>query len=675
MTKVFHFIIILMFCGCLGACNKTKSPQNKSVADSSYLNTSQYYSHLFTSSSTKDSALAIVRNIVEDTTRWWSMPIVHTNAMNYVENFEEDSIKIAIAKNWCENHPQECNDFIWGKIWSRQSNYNILAGNWDEAINSLQKALAHYTNINAYLEQSATFINLGGSYYRSGNIPVAMDYYRQAAYLEDSLRIKEHYVMIFSGIAQAYTDLQNYAIANKFLDRASEYLDEASNIERYFYYITQGACHYYQKKYKLAYSDFNMASEYANNIGLYQMIVCKASLGEIALMDNDIELALSHIADCVTFLEEHPMMNNKTLKFYIASLSADVYMAHGDFKKAQHLFEILPDPKEVKMMRYLSLHYQRLCSYAAQYKDYKKAYELQNIADRYDDSVSNIASIQRVIEIRQRYQRDTTLLRQRYQIAYLEAKSTQHKMRLSILLGGLLIITLASIITTIVVRHRNDKRIQAQFEQISKLRMDVIRNRLSPHFVFNVLGMMLPKFKQNPELHQLSELFIDVLRGNLLASNQLSIVYTEEIRLVRQYVGLYHKSKSELPVVNWHDATNGEANNILVPTTCILIPIENALKHAFPILNEEARIDIYTMCEDNRLMIRVIDNGAGFHPGKVAATGRDTGTGLRVLSRTFALLNLKNSRPIEFSVRNLKTEGNKGTEVKISIPFEYQYKL
>ena len=128
-------------------------------------------------------------------------------------------------------------------------------------------------------------------------------------------------------------------------------------------------------------------------------------------------------------------------------------------------------------------------------------------------------------------------------------------------------------------------------------------------------------------------------------------------------------------MVNWHDATNEEANNILVPTTCILIPIENALKHAFPILNEEARIDIYTMCEDNRLMIRVIDNGAGFHPGKVAATGRDTGTGLRVLSRTFALLNLKNNRPIEFSVRNLKTEGNKGTEVKISIPFEYQYKL
>ena len=675
MLKFFHYFIIIMVCGCMYACGKKELPNKISTADSTTKDyCKDYIPHDFIASE-NDSTARVVKEIVCDTSKWWCMPIVHTNTEDHLRKLEADSIKIEIAKDWCRNHPDKCNDYVVGKIWSKQGKNKILTGDWDLAVSSLEKAYLQFSKTEAYLETTNLCINLAGTYYRSGKIAEAMEFYRRAAFIEDSLRVKTHYVAIQTGIAQAYTDLQNYIIAHQYLDNAKKYLKKAHISELYYYYITRGVCYYYQKKFKMAYASFTVALEYAKNIGLYQEIMCEASLGETALMDNDIELALTHIDDCVKFLKENSMMKNKTLKFYIVSLSADVYMSYGETAKAQQLLEELPSPHEVKMMRYLSLHYQRLTTYAVQNHNYKKAYEMLQVAHRYTDSISNLASINTVIEIGRRYQRDTTLLQQRYMIANLEAKTSHHHMRLIVLVGSLLIITLTSFIAMKMVRRRNEKRIQTQFEQISKLRMDVVRNRLSPHFVFNVLGMMLPKFKQNPDLHQLSELFIDVLRGNLLASNELSILYKEEVRLVKQYVGLYHKVKGNLPIVNWHDATNEEADQLYVPTTCILIPIENALKHAFPELKEGDSIDIYTMCEDNRLMIRVIDNGVGYHPGRVAATGRDTGTGLRVLSRTIALLNLKNSHPIEFQVRNLNKDGNKGTEVKISIPFEYQYKL
>ena len=673
MNKILHCLIVMMVCGLITDCNDQEPSPEKNSADSIALIHKEYYQPLFHNALQQDSDLKIVRKIVTDSIRWLAIPIVQTNVDDYIKQLRQDSIEADIAINWCEKHPKSCNDFILGMVWNKKGAYNMLTGNLDTATVALEKAYHHLSQTKAYDDAVSVCINLAGTYYRSGNIPLATELYKRASYIEDSLRVKTHYVSIQTGMAQAYTDLQNYIIAHQYLDNAFKYIPQAHTLECYYYFITRGVCHYYQKRYKLAYANFNVALEYANKIGLYQRIMCKASLGESALMDGNLELALSHIYDCVDFLEKNPNMQNKTLKFYIGSLSADVFMANGEIEKTQALLNDLPNPSDVKMMRYLSLHYQRLTAYAALNKNYKKAYETLQIAHHYQDSVSNLTSVNNVIEIGRRYQRDTTLLRQHYKIANLEARTSSHQLRLSIIIGGLSIILMTAIIMMIVIRRRNEKRLQKQFEQISQLRMDVVRNRISPHFMFNVIGMMLPKFKQDQELYQLSELFIDVLRGNLIASNQLSTEYCEEVKLSQQYIALYHKSKGDLPVVNWHDATNEEAAHIQVPTMCLLIPIENALKHAFPIQNEEDSINIFTMCEDNRLMIRIIDNGAGYDPGRVVATGRDTGTGLRVLSRTISLLNQKNSRPIEFHVRNLNKDGLKGTEVKVSIPFDYQY--
>ncbi len=98
------------------------------------------------------------------------------------------------------------------------------------------------------------------------------------------------------------------------------------------------------------------------------------------------------------------------------------------------------------------------------------------------------------------------------------------------------------------------------------------------------------------------------------------------------------------------------------------------LKHAFSPITPESRIEVYIKFSDDMLSLRIVDNGQGYNPGLIPQTGRDTGTGIRVLSRTIHLLNARNSRQASLFIGN-RTDGQHGTEVKLNIPRDYQWEM
>ena len=56
--------------------------------------------------------------------------------------------------------------------------------------------------------------------------------------------------------------------------------------------------------------------------------------------------------------------------------------------------------------------------------------------------------------------------------------------------------------------------------------------------MFNVLNTVMPTFKQYSELAHPLQLLIQVLRGNLLASEKMAVELQEEIELVKNYIAL-----------------------------------------------------------------------------------------------------------------------------------------
>lgn len=254
--------------------------------------------------------------------------------------------------------------------------------------------------------------------------------------------------------------------------------------------------------------------------------------------------------------------------------------------------------------------------------------------------------------------------------------SQQHNI-IILVLALLIISVLLAILIFIHIRRKNEQRYNRQMALATQLRMENIRNRISPHYMFNVLNTVMPTFKQYSELAHPLQLLIQVLRGNLLASEKMAVELQEEIELVKNYIALRKETNPNTIHIEW-EITEQVPLQTLIPSMSIQIPVENALKYAFEDNDEQTNtLSIHISKEDRNLSISIRDNGSGYDPGKHSNSKRSTGNGLKVLFRTIELLNSKNTEKIIFDIRNIgiSDPSQHGTLVTITIPFNYQFNI
>lgn len=216
------------------------------------------------------------------------------------------------------------------------------------------------------------------------------------------------------------------------------------------------------------------------------------------------------------------------------------------------------------------------------------------------------------------------------------------------------------------------------------LKMENVRNRFSPHFVFNVLNVFISNIPKNVNVRPL-RLLIQVLRTNLLTCDKIAASLDEELQMVVNYASLRHETNPFLPLPVYDIAKDVDLSS-MIPSMIIQIPVENALKHAFVGMEETSlkpSLTVKIWIEDYMLRIDVIDNGCG---GVGAANSRkkvnsavSTGTGLRILNSTIEMLNAANKRKIYFVMHSnnndtdAEDDANRGTIVSIGVPCEYNF--
>lgn len=310
-------------------------------------------------------------------------------------------------------------------------------------------------------------------------------------------------------------------------------------------------------------------------------------------------------------------------------------------------------------------------------KTLKKPYQYKIAVEQYDDSIRNVRSINSINEIDYRYNQDTTLLKRDILISNNQIKLSQQHNIIILVLALLIISVLLAILIFIHIRRKNEQRYNRQMALATQLRMENIRNRISPHYMFNVLNTVMPTFKQYSELAYPLQLLIQVLRGNLLASEKMAVELQEEIELVKNYIALRKETNPNTIHIEW-EITEQVPLQTLIPSMSIQIPVENALKYAFEDNDEQTNtLSIHISKEDRNLSISIRDNGSGYDPGKHSNSKRSTGNGLKVLFRTIELLNSKNTEKIIFDIRNIgiSDPSQHGTLVTITIPFNYQFNI
>lgn len=268
-----------------------------------------------------------------------------------------------------------------------------------------------------------------------------------------------------------------------------------------------------------------------------------------------------------------------------------------------------------------------------------------------------------------RYQQDSTLMAHR--VLLQEQKNEVLVLRQTQFV--VFAVAVVSILTAVFLYLYSKKKrallLARNHRTVSTLRLENIRNRLSPHFIFNVLNREMAE-RNVEEKQELSSL-VKLMRRNLELAEQLCVTLAEELDFVKTYINLERRSlgpdfHSELKIEK-----DVQPEQIRIPSMMIQIPVENAVKHALREKEGERNLWVSVCRRGNGICIKITDNGGGYRPD---SRNRGTGTGMKVIMQTIQILNNKNKEAIDVSVHNVSLQsGEMGCEVTFWLPDNYDY--
>ncbi len=157
-------------------------------------------------------------------------------------------------------------------------------------------------------------------------------------------------------------------------------------------------------------------------------------------------------------------------------------------------------------------------------------------------------------------------------------------------------------------------------------RLDAVRARLNPHFLFNALHTLAALVKSGPTRAESAiERLGDMLRYTLKEDGRELVEFSEEYDFTRQYLAFEQLRYEDRLKVDLQ--IDPESSNFDILPFSIQMLAENAVHHAISIRPEGGSISIKCSYLDGRLAISVRDDG----PGGSSHAGQSHQFGLRSL--------------------------------------------
>ena len=592
------------------------------------------------------------------------------------------------VNGFCRQHPDQETTF---KIQSYADN---LQGVLLQAVGKREPARTYY--IKAYRELMKLdnhndaidiCINIADASRQLGKLADASSWYRRANFLADSLNLHEAQNSILAGLGQVYNDLRNYQLAHFYFRKAERQYPPRNPKDAHFFYNSWGNVYSSQEKPAEALKCFLKAQKATLQMGQpFMTAVVDANLGQTYLELNRLDSAQKYLANTTKFFFVQPNMQND-LQFYIDGLNAALALKQNRLDKAS---AILSKPYDLSKMspNYLYLYHKGWADLYERKGQFAKALQYQKLMKQYDDSLRNATMVSNVQENELRFKQDTAIVRRDLILQSTQAEAKSSRLILLLVIGLLVVGVLALVVFYRYKSLRHKHQHREEMNRMMALKMENVRNRFSPHFVFNVLNIFISNLPKGVNVKPL-RLLIQVLRANLLTCDQVAVSLEDELQMVMSYSSLRHETNPWLPMPRFDIAKEVDMT-LMLPSMILQIPVENALKHAFVGMEESGekpQLDVKIWIEDGMLRIDVIDNGCG-GVGAVAGMGTrkanaaaSTGTGLRILNSTIEMLNAGNARKLYFRMQSRAgaadggSDRQKGMCVSIGVPCEYDYSV
>lgn len=198
--------------------------------------------------------------------------------------------------------------------------------------------------------------------------------------------------------------------------------------------------------------------------------------------------------------------------------------------------------------------------------------------------------------------------------------------------------------------------------QASEFRMEVLKNQINPHFLFNSLNSISALIEEDKtKAQKMIDELSDFLRFTLLHKHDHVITLEEELKFIRHYVHIQViRFESKLECV--YNIDPGTLKYFIIPA--ILYPlVENAIKHGMNTSKLPLKIVIESYTWSNQLIICI--RNSGYWIETKISDGKSTHTGLENVRE-----RLRCTYGDKASIVIIKKDGQ--VELKLEIPTEYQ---
>ena len=164
-----------------------------------------------------------------------------------------------------------------------------------------------------------------------------------------------------------------------------------------------------------------------------------------------------------------------------------------------------------------------------------------------------------------------------------------------------------------------------QRRQLAEVRLQMLKNQIEPHFIFNTLAHLKALIKSDPlTAESMADELSDFLRASLKSLREERVTVTQDFELIRAFLALASlRMGARLHV---HLQMDPEAAKLLIPPLMLQTLVENAIEHGIEPKAGDGHIRVSASLDRSAaapmLALQVQDDGVGF------AQNQSTGAGI-----------------------------------------------
>ncbi|MGN1164168.1 MAG: sensor histidine kinase, partial [Candidatus Ornithospirochaeta sp.] len=217
---------------------------------------------------------------------------------------------------------------------------------------------------------------------------------------------------------------------------------------------------------------------------------------------------------------------------------------------------------------------------------------------------------------------------------------------------------------------RKEKESLSLKNLLEEERLQQLRSRINPHFLFNTLNVI--KYSASDEGAKNTEAMLEslaLLYRYALGSNSDSVPVARELRIVVALSSLYKARFGDKVSLRWMSHMEEDLNEVMVPSFILQPIVENSFRHGIVPKEGQGEVVIEIWSSDTLLKISISDNGLGMD-GETLERVRKRIEEKSLGSEHIGIGNVA-ARVLMLSERSsfvVESEKGKGTVVTMTLP-------